>query len=77
MTLRDHAFDAAITTALTALLVAAFACYLVLGSVMIYLMVSKAAWYPAAFAGYAFSRYRRQCDAQAELERSLPIARVV
>lgn len=34
-------------------------------------------WLPATIAALAWSQWRRQCETEAELEPSLPIARVV
>lgn len=34
-------------------------------------------WLPATVAALAWSKWRRQCETEAELELSLPIARIV
>lgn len=43
---------------------------------VVLVLESTGAWLPATVAGYAWSKWHRQCDTEAELKRSLPIARL-
>lgn len=55
----------------------AFLLWMAMWRGFLFVVEATGAWLPATFAGYAWSKWRRQCDAEAELERSLPIARIV
>lgn len=67
----------ALRIAIGVLLILMFALYLLGGTIATYAIVSTTGvWLPASVAGFAWSKYRRQCEDRAELEQSLPIARV-